>query len=132
MIVDVKVPILAESVAEASLISWHKKQGDVVKRGDNLIDIETDKVTLEVAALSDGVLAEIIKNNGDSVKSDEVIARIETTGKVEKTAEPKKTAAVPQQQSLPVDTGAAPEPKTSPAVRNMLAENKLDARHIPD
>ncbi len=132
MIVDVKVPILAESVAEASLISWHKKQGDVVKRGDNLIDIETDKVTLEVAALSDGVLAEIIKNNGDSVKSDEVIARIETTGKVEKTAEPKKTAAVPQQQSLPVDTGAAPEPKTSPAVRNMLAENKLDAKQIPD
>jgi len=123
---------LAESVAEASLISWHKKQGDVVKRGDNLIDIETDKVTLEVAALSDGVLAEIIKNNGDSVKSDEVIARIETTGKVEKTAEPKKTAAVPQQQSLPVDTGAAPEPKTSPAVRNMLAENKLDAKQIPD
>ncbi len=131
MIVDIKVPILAESVAEATLISWHKKQGDVVKRGDNLIDIETDKVTLEVAALSDGVLAEIIKANGASVKSDEVIARIETGGKSDRPAEPKKTA-VPQQQSLPVDNGTPPEPKQSPAVRNMLAEHKLDARQIPD
>ncbi len=134
MIVDVKVPVLAESVSEATLISWHKKQGDVVKRGDNLIDIETDKVTLEVAAMSDGVLAEIVKGNGESVSSDEVIARIDTAGagKAEKTAEPKKAAAVPQQQSLPVDTGTAAEPKTSPAVRNMLAEHKLDAKQIPD
>lgn len=131
MIVDVKVPVLAESVSEATLISWHKKQGDVVKRGDNLIDIETDKVTLEVAALSDGVLAEIIKGNGESVKSDEVIARIEAGGKSDKPAEPKKTA-VPQQQSLPVGNSPAPEPKQSPAVRNMLAEHKLEARQIPD
>jgi 2-oxoglutarate dehydrogenase E2 component (dihydrolipoamide succinyltransferase) len=133
VIVEVKVPVLAESVAEATLISWHKKQGDVVKRGDNLIDIETDKVTLEVAALSDGVLTEIIRNDGDSVKSDEVIARIDSNGKSDKAAEPKKTeAAVPQQQSLPVDSGPAVDPKTSPAVRNMLSEHKLEARQIPD
>ena len=112
MIVDVKVPVLAESVSEATLIIWHKKQGEVVKRGDNLIDIETDKVTLEVAAMSDGILAEIVKGNGKSVSSDEVIARIDTagTGKADKPA----------------------EPKTSPAVRNMLAEHKLDAKQIPD
>ena len=134
MIVDVKVPVLAESVSEATLIIWHKKQGEVVKRGDNLIDIETDKVTLEVAAMSDGILAEIVKGNGKSVSSDEVIARIDTagTGKADKPAEPKKAAAVPQQQSLPVDIGTSNEPKTSPAVRNMLAEHKLDAKQIPD
>ncbi len=62
--VDVKVPVLAESVSEATLMKWHKKAGDKVKRGDNLIDIETDKVTLEVAALSDGVLTEILKGDG--------------------------------------------------------------------
>lgn len=132
MIVDVKVPVLAESVSEATLISWHKKQGDVVKRGDNLIDIETDKVTLEVAALSDGVLTEIIKGNGENVQSDEVIARIDSSGKSEKPAEAKKAAA-PQQQSLPVvDNAPVAEPKTSPAVRNMLAEHKLDPRQVPD
>ena len=133
MIVDVKVPVLAESVSEATLITWHKKQGDTVKRGDNLIDIETDKVTLEVAALSDGVLSEIVKPNGTSVKSDEVIARIEAAAKTEKPAEPKKVAPAPsQQQSLPVDTGSVADPKLSPAVRNMLAEHNLDARQIPD
>jgi len=132
VIVDVKVPVLAESVSEATLISWHKKQGDVVKRGDNLIDIETDKVTLEVAALSDGVLTEIVKGNGENVQSDEVIARIDSSGKSEKPAEQKKAAA-PQQQSLPVvDNAPLAEPKTSPAVRNMLAEHKLDPRQVPD
>lgn len=127
MIVDVKVPVLAESVAEATLISWHKKQGDAVKRGDNLIDIETDKVTLEVAAMSDGVLSEILKADGASVRSDEVIAHIDTGGKAEKSAEPKKAAA-PQ-----VETAASGQnPKTSPAVRNLLAEHNLEARQVPD
>ena len=74
---DIKVPVLAESVSEATLMKWHKKQGDPVKRGDNLIDIETDKVTLEVAALNDGVLTEILKGDGETVESDEVIARID-------------------------------------------------------
>jgi 2-oxoglutarate dehydrogenase E2 component (dihydrolipoamide succinyltransferase) len=135
VIVDVKVPVLAESVAEATLINWHKKQGDAVKRGENLIDIETDKVTLEVAAMSDGVLAEIVKGNGESVRSDEVIARIDTagSGKAEKPAAAAKPAAAPapQQQSLPVGN-AVTEPKTSPAVRSMLAEHKLEAKQVPD
>ncbi|MFT5427288.1 MAG: 2-oxoglutarate dehydrogenase E2 component (dihydrolipoamide succinyltransferase), partial [Gammaproteobacteria bacterium] len=119
---DVKVPVLAESVSEATLMTWHKKQGDVVKRGDNLIDIETDKVTLEVAALSDGILSEILKGDGELVQSDEVIARISNTEKSEVPVE-KKKSDIPEQQSLPVEDTSENYPKTSPAVRNLLSEN---------
>ncbi len=129
--VDVKVPVLAECVSEATLMKWHKKAGDKVKRGDNLIDIETDKVTLEVAALSDGVLTEILKGDGETVESDEVIARIENDSTDSKPAEkPKKEA--PKQQSLPVDETPSATPKTSPAVRNLISENDLSATDIPD
>lgn len=135
MAVEVKVPILAESVAEATLMKWHKKAGDSVKRGDSLIDIETDKVTLEVAAPDDGVLTEILKHDGEDVKSDEVIARIEpgkatTAGKAETAGQ--KPAAKPQQQSLPDIAPAATkdEPKLSPAVRNLLQEHNLSAADI--
>jgi len=76
--VEVKVPVLAESVAQASILKWHKKPGDTVKRGDSLTDIETDKVTLEVAAPNSGTLLEILKDEGADVSSNEVIARIET------------------------------------------------------
>lgn len=135
MAVEVKVPILAESVAEATLMKWHKKAGDSVKRGDSLIDIETDKVTLEVAAPDDGVITEILKLDGEEVKSDEVIARIEpgkaaTAGKAEPAA--RKPAEKPQQQNLPDIAPAATkdEPKLSPAVRNLLQEHNLNAADI--
>jgi 2-oxoglutarate dehydrogenase E2 component (dihydrolipoamide succinyltransferase) len=132
--VDVKVPVLAESVAEATLMNWHKQPGDPISRGDSLIDIETDKVTLEVAALNDGVLVEILKGDGELVESNEVIARIDT----EATAAGKQAAAAkveaasePQQQSLAVDEPQESSPKLSPAVRNLLQENKLNPEQIP-
>ncbi|MDJ0780293.1 MAG: 2-oxoglutarate dehydrogenase complex dihydrolipoyllysine-residue succinyltransferase [Gammaproteobacteria bacterium] len=133
MIIDVKVPVLAESVAEATLLNWQKNVGDHVKRGDNLIDIETDKVTLEVAALNDGVIAEILKQDGEIVHSDEIIAKIETDAKSAAT----KTEPAPAQQSLPeMDTrseaiDADDLPKLSPAVRNLMEEHNLDAKEIP-
>ncbi len=129
MLVDVKVPVLAESVAEATLMAWHKKPGDTVKRGDSLIDIETDKVTLEVAAPHDGVLAEILKPDGSSVTSDEVIARIENkagAGAAAKAAP--KAEPAPQQQSLPEVPAA--DPRVGPAVRSLLDEHKLNAAQI--
>ena len=149
MAIEVKVPVLAESVAEANLLSWHKKVGDFVKRGDNLIDIETDKVTLEVAAPNNGVLIEILKQDGEDVESDEIIAIIDTEKKaaVEETT-PVAAAAedAPQQQTLlepepetapqpaaskqPVFTSIEEVPKLSPAVRNLLAENKLETSDI--
>ncbi|GJM05640.1 MAG: dihydrolipoyllysine-residue succinyltransferase component of 2-oxoglutarate dehydrogenase complex [marine bacterium B5-7] len=135
MLVDIKVPVLAESVAEATLISWQKRVGDQVKRGDNLIDIETDKVTLEVAALNDGVISEILRDDGETVGSDEVIARIDTEAKADST-KPATPVAEPTQQSLPeMDTKATAAsetdlPKLSPAVRNMVEEHSLDVTKI--
>src|SRR6185369_16349225 len=81
MLIEVKVPQLSESVSEATLVSWHKKEGDAVSRDENLIDIETDKVVLETPAPADGVLVKIIKTNGDNVTSGELLAQIDTDGK---------------------------------------------------
>lgn len=135
MLVEVKVPVLAESVAEATLLNWHKNIGDTVNRGDSLIDIETDKVTLEVAAPNNGILTQILKQGGEEVYSDEVIARIETEISEAKTVEvpiPIKTAAPPQQQNLPdiEPSKQVDEPKLSPAVRNLLQQHQLNAADI--
>ncbi|MFT4174168.1 MAG: dihydrolipoamide succinyltransferase, partial [Rhodocyclaceae bacterium] len=81
MLIEVKVPQLSESVSEATLVSWHKKEGEAVSRDQNLIDIETDKVVLETPAPADGVLVKIIKANGSTVTSGEVIATIDTDAK---------------------------------------------------
>src|SRR5215216_7304000 len=96
-IIEVKVPQLSESVAEATLLDWHKKEGEKVSRDENLIDIETDKVVLELPAPADGVLVRILKKAKDSVGSGEVIAQIDTEAKAaaspassQKKAEPEK------------------------------------------
>ena len=81
MRVEVKVPQLPESVAEATLVNWHKKIGEEVKRDENLIDIETDKVVLELPAPQDGVLVEILKDDASIVLGQEVIAVIDTEAK---------------------------------------------------
>ncbi len=89
MLIEVKVPQLSESVSEAALLSWKKKPGDYVERGENLIDIETDKVVLEMPAPQSGRIAEILKEEGAIVTSGEVIARIDTSGA--------KPAAMPEE-----------------------------------
>jgi 2-oxoglutarate dehydrogenase E2 component (dihydrolipoamide succinyltransferase) len=132
--IEVKVPVLAESVAEATLMKWHKKIGDTVQRGDSLIDIETDKVTLEIAAPNDGILAEILKQDGETVTSNEIIARIETsvarTPVVEKQP-PAKPEAKPEQRDLAMNQAPIKqEPKLSPAVRNLIQQLHLDANEI--
>src|ERR671915_121214 len=100
-IIEVKVPQLSESVAEATLLDWHKKVGERVSRDENLIDIETDKVVLELPAPADGVLVKILKNARDSVGSGDVIAQIDTEGKA--------AAAAPRSQAA---TQAAPAPSS--------------------
>jgi len=77
---EIKVPALAESVSEARLLAWHLQVGQPVRRGDNLVDLETDKVTLEIPAPADGVLAEILKQEGETVDSQELIARLDDAG----------------------------------------------------
>ena len=121
-IIEVKVPQLSESVAEATLLDWHKKEGEKVSRDENLIDIETDKVVLELPAPADGVLVKIIKKSRDSVGSGEVIAQIDTEAKAGAApAAPKKDA--PQEKSK----GA---PAVMPAAQKLAAEKGVDTSKI--
>ena len=78
MLIEVKVPVLPESITEATLVSWHKKAGEAVKRDENLIDVETDKVVLELPAPDSGVITEIRRPDGSTVKAQEIIAVIDT------------------------------------------------------
>ena len=114
---EIRVPQLPESVADATLVAWHKKPGEAVKRDENLADLETDKVVLEVPAPFNGILRELKIQAGTSVKSGEVLAMIEES-----------TAAAPSSPSPP---GAANSNALSPAVRRMVEENKLDPAAIP-
>ena len=82
-IVDVKVPQLSESVAEATLLLWKKKPGEAVALDEILVEIETDKVVLEVPAPAAGILVQLVKNDGEMCVAEEVIARIDTAGKVD-------------------------------------------------
>jgi 2-oxoglutarate dehydrogenase E2 component (dihydrolipoamide succinyltransferase) len=120
MLVEVKVPQLSESVAEATLLAWHKKAGDAVKRDENLVDVETDKVVLELPAPADGVLAKIVKGDGGTVVAGEVIATIDTEAK----------AAAPS--APPAPAGVRPEPKPVPATPATPAKDaREDARLMP-
>ena len=131
MIIEVKVPQLSESVSEATLVSWHKKVGEAVARDENLIDIETDKVVLELPAPDAGVLVEIIKGNGESVASGELIAKIDTAAKASAAAPSAKaeTASAPAAKAAPASAAAAPA-GMGPAARKALAEKGIDASTV--
>jgi len=131
MLVEVKVPQLSESVAEATLLSWHKKAGEAVKRDENLVDIETDKVVLELPAAADGVLTKIVKGDGSTVVSGEVIATIDTEAKAAAGA----AAAAPAVRPEPVAVAPTPAPEPAAArqdARLMPAARKLVEEHAVD
>ncbi|MFN0039145.1 MAG: 2-oxoglutarate dehydrogenase complex dihydrolipoyllysine-residue succinyltransferase [Burkholderiales bacterium] len=127
MFIEVKVPQLSESVAEATLLAWHKKLGEPVRRDENLIDIETDKVVLELPAPADGVLTKIVKTDGEIVVAGEVIATIDTEGKATSVAAP-PAAATTKSANKPAAAMAAPA--LMPAARKMVVENNLDVSQI--
>jgi len=133
MPVEVKVPMLSESVAEATLISWHKKEGERVARDENLIDIETDKVVLELPAPATGVLAKIIKGDGATVAGGEIIAIIDTEATAATTTSTATAEAAP---ALPVPSSAQPAPAIAsttammPAARSLAAQANLEAEEI--
>src|SRR3981189_7574 len=111
MLIEVKVPQLSESVPEATRLAWHRKVGEAVKRDENLIDIETDKVVLELPAPADGVLSKIIKGDGGTVKAGEVIATLDTEGKASAAAPAAvqaKAAPAPPPPEPPEGAGRAP------------------------
>ena len=115
MQIDVKVPQLSESVSEATLLTWHKRVGEAVAEGENLIDIETDKVVLELPASKSGVLTKIIKGDAAKVTSNELIAQIDTG------------AAAHAAATRPAAPLAAASPAVPPSVRKLAREHEIDA-----
>ncbi len=150
MRIEVKVPQLPESVAEATLVNWHKKPGEAVRRDENLIDIETDKVVLELPAPGDGVLTEITRPDGSTVTSNDVIAVIDTDGKAAApkagageapTASAAQAASVspsrPAASAATAATAAAATPSRPtegaaalPAARKMMADEGVAASAV--
>jgi 2-oxoglutarate dehydrogenase E2 component (dihydrolipoamide succinyltransferase) len=124
MLIEVKVPALPESVADATIATWHKKPGDRVKRDENIVDLETDKVVLEVPAPADGILQESLFEVGDTVLSGQLLAKIAPgdTGLASST----KTAPADKSDS----TETTEDKSASPAVRRLLAENDLQAQMV--
>ena len=131
MLIEVKVPVLPESVAEATLVSWHKKAGESVRRDENLIDVETDKVVLELPAPDSGVIAEIRKPDGATVMAQEVIAVIDTAAKATaaKSAVVAGAAAAPPS---PTATAVAAQDNVSalPSARKLMADQGVAAAQV--
>ncbi|MEC4721449.1 2-oxoglutarate dehydrogenase complex dihydrolipoyllysine-residue succinyltransferase [Noviherbaspirillum sp. CPCC 100848] len=143
-IIEVKVPQLSESVAEATLLAWHKKVGEAVSRDENLIDIETDKVVLELPAPDSGVIVEVIKGDGSTVVAGEVIARLDTEASAGTVAAPAAapapattpSAAAAQAQGDPVAAAISSLASNAaagvamPAAAKMLADNNMSAGQV--
>ena len=121
MIIEVRVPQLSESVAEATLLDWHKKEGEPVLRDENLIDIETDKVVLELPAPTDGVLVKILKQSRDPVTSGDVIAQIDTEA---------KAATAPSADKKSPPEKARTTPPVMPAAQKIAAEQGIDTSKV--
>lgn len=141
MLIEVKVPVLSESVSDATLAQWHRQVGDFVKRDENLVDLETDKVMLEVVAPHDGVLTEIKRQSGDVVGSGEVLAMIDSeaaapeaepeSAKVEEAVAPAEAETeAPSAKVETAEEAPAVAMNFSPAVRKLIVEHKLDASQI--
>jgi 2-oxoglutarate dehydrogenase E2 component (dihydrolipoamide succinyltransferase) len=134
MAIAIKVPMLAESISEASVLSWHKKEGDAVQRGENLVDIETDKVVLEVPAPEDGILSQVLLKEGESVQSEAVLAYLEAQAASAHPAQKPAQSPV-SEPSGPVNekTGDNAHPKetlASPAARKIAAEKDLPLTQV--
>jgi 2-oxoglutarate dehydrogenase E2 component (dihydrolipoamide succinyltransferase) len=138
-LIEVKVPQLSESVSEATLLQWKKKPGEAVELDEILVEIETDKVVLEVPAPSAGVLAQILKNDGESCIADEVIAKIDTEGQ-EAVSEAMQIQSVPDAQpapgaqpGVPADVAALASTKSEvamPAAAKLMAEHDISVGSV--
>lgn len=126
MIIDVKVPMLSESVSEGTLLEWKKKVGEAVARDEILIDIETDKVVLEVPSPQAGVLVEIVAQDGETVVADQVLARIDTAA----TAAAEAPAAAPTEAASAAAPVAAQNNAAMPAAAKLAAETGVDVNAL--
>jgi 2-oxoglutarate dehydrogenase E2 component (dihydrolipoamide succinyltransferase) len=126
---EIKVPQLPESITDATLVAWHKKPGDPVKRDENLADLETDKVVLEVPAPANGVLREVKVQTGTVVTPGQLLALIEEGAQA--VATPVAAKRAPPAEELKATGTDAGKDKLSPSVRRLIEENRLDAAAIP-
>ncbi|BCX69856.1 MULTISPECIES: 2-oxoglutarate dehydrogenase complex dihydrolipoyllysine-residue succinyltransferase [Pseudomonas] len=127
MAIEIKAPTFPESVADGTVATWHKKPGDAVKRDELIVDIETDKVVLEVLATADGVLGAIVKNEGDTVLSDEVLGSIVEGGAA--AAAPAAAPAAAAQAAAPAGEGED-DPVAAPAARKLAEENGINIASV--
>ncbi|HHF3507966.1 TPA: 2-oxoglutarate dehydrogenase complex dihydrolipoyllysine-residue succinyltransferase [Haemophilus influenzae] len=133
MTIEILVPDLPESVADATVATWHKKLGDTVKRDEVIVEIETDKVVLEVPALSDGVLAEVVQAEGETVVSKQLLGKISTAqeGDVSSTTLKATNEPTPSnRQNAAIENSHNHNADQSPAIRRLLAEHDLQADQI--
>lgn len=126
MTIELKAPTLPESVPDGTIATWYKNVGDTVSRDELLVDIETDKVVIEVVSPTDGVLKEIIKNTGDTIVSNEAIGSVDAGAAAAAPAPAAATEPAPEPASTATE-GSLP----SPSAKKMIAENSLDGKSIP-
>ena len=129
MTIEIKVPPLPESVSDATLVTWHKSVGESVARDENLVDLETDKVVLEVPAPASGTLAKIVVEDGATVVAGDVLAILEE-GEVADVSAAEPAAEKAESKKAPAQKVAKGPAKTSPAVRRLLDEHDLDATMV--
>jgi 2-oxoglutarate dehydrogenase E2 component (dihydrolipoamide succinyltransferase) len=129
MSIEIKVPALPESVSDATLVAWHKSVGESVSRDENLVDLETDKVVLEVPAPASGVIQEIKVADGTTVTAGEILAVL-AEGDAAETAAPETEATASNEPQVVVEDAVPKTIKTSPAVRRLLDEHDLDATMV--
>lgn len=120
MSIEIKVPVLPESVADATIAAWHKKPGEFVKRDENLVDLETDKVVLEVPAPADGILQDIVKPVGATVLAQELLGTLNPNGK----------ASAPEKATVETAHAAGAPAELSPSVRRLVAEQAVEVGKI--
>lgn len=133
MTIEILVPDLPESVADATVATWHKKLGDTVKRDEVIVEIETDKVVLEVPALSDGVLAEVVQAEGKTVVSKQLLGKISTAQEGDVSSATLKATNEPtpsDRQNAAIENSHNHNADQSPAIRRLLAEHDLQANQI--
>jgi|SRR5699024_259626 len=126
MSIEIKAPQFPESIADGNIATWYKKEGEAVKRDELIVDIETDKVVLEVVAPRDGVLTKVLKGEGDLVESQEVIATLDT----EATAESAPAAEEPAAATPAAEEASDDDPVAAPAARKLISEQGLDISAI--
>tara|TARA_Y100001949_G_scaffold175951_2_gene187224 strand:+ start:1759 stop:2985 length:1227 start_codon:yes stop_codon:yes gene_type:complete len=131
MAIEIKAPQFPESVADGTVATWHKQPGDAVKRDELIVDIETDKVVMEVLAEADGVLSEIVKNEGDTVLSGELLGKLDAgaTASAPAASAPAETAA-PATSAASASATGAEDAILAPAARKLAEENGIDPNRV--